>query len=55
MKKIDELKLSLIVWKRSKSVSKATDICEWLFEELIGRNGKTADATPTEDTIEDKK
>lgn len=55
MTKLDELKVNLIVWKRTKSVSKATDICEWLVRELrIGGNGKTTDATPIEGKIENK-
>lgn len=55
MSKLDELKIKLIVWNRTKSVPKSYEICDWLYKELIGRNGKTADATPTEATIEDKK
>lgn len=53
MTKLDELKINLIVWKRTKSVAKATDICNWLYQQLgIGGNGKATDATPKEGKIE---
>lgn len=54
MTKLDELKVNLIVWKRSKSISKASEICGWLYEQLIGGNGKTTDATQKKGTIENK-
>lgn len=58
MSKLDELKINLIVFKRTRDISKAVDICDWLIDELkvggesFGRNGKTTDATPTEERIE---
>lgn len=55
LKKIDELKINLIVWKRTKSIEKAYNICDWLYAELIGRDGKTTDATPKKYKIESKK
>jgi hypothetical protein len=60
MSKLDELKVKLIIFKRTRSISTAVDICDWLVNELkvggdsFGGNGKTTDATPTESTIEDK-
>lgn len=44
MKKLEELKLNLIVWNRTKDLSKANDICEMLYKELVER-GKTTNAT----------
>lgn len=55
MRKIDELKVSLVMWHCTKSVSEASDICEWLYEELIGGDdGKTTDATPKQNKIGSK-
>lgn len=33
--KLLELKLRLLEWKRTKSITCATDICEYLYNELI--------------------
>lgn len=60
MTKLDELKINLILFKRTRSIPQAVDICDWLIRELkiggesFGGNGKTTDATPTESTIESK-
>ena len=45
MKKLEELKISLIVWHRTKEIAKATEICEILYRELVER-GKTTNDTP---------
>lgn len=55
MSKIDELKIMLTVWHRNRSVSEASDICTWLYGELIGGDdGKTTDATPKQNKIGSK-
>lgn len=55
MRKIDELKISLIVFKRTRDISKAVDICDWLVKELgIGGKG-FGDATPSKPKIGGKK
>lgn len=51
MSKLDELKINLIIWNRTREISKATDICAWLYQELVER-GKTTNDTPTEERIE---
>ena len=43
MSKLDELKLKLLEYKRSKSISKAVDICEYLYEELIAKQSEVKD------------
>ena len=43
MTKLDELKLMLLEYKRSKSISKAVDICEYLYEELITKHSEVLD------------
>ena len=35
MTKLEQLKIALIEFNRSKSIAKATSICKWLHEELI--------------------
>ena len=60
MSKLDELKINLIVFKRTRSIPQAVDICDWLIRELhvggesFGGNGKTTDATPNAGKIENK-
>lgn len=60
MTKLEELKINLLVFKRTRSIPKAYDICDWLIKELqiggqsFGGDGKTTDATPEERTIESK-
>ena len=54
MKKLEELKINLIIWNRTKSTSKAYEICEMLYGELVER-GKTTNATHKKDTIEKRK
>ena len=51
MKKLEELKISLIVWHRTKEIAKATEICEILYRELVER-GKTTNTTQKKDKIE---
>lgn len=51
MRKLEELKLNLIIWKRTKSTAKAYEICEMLYGELVER-GKTTNDTPKKDRIE---
>ena len=45
MKKLEELKINLIIWKRTKDIAKASEICEMLYRELVER-GKTTNDTP---------
>lgn len=58
MTKLDELKINLIIFKRTRSIPHAVDICDWLIKELkiggesFGGNGKTTDATPEPERIE---
>lgn len=60
MTKLEELKINLLVFKRTRSVAKAYEICDWLISELklggqsFGGDGKTTDATLEERTIESK-
>ncbi len=60
MTKLEELKINLLVFKRTRSMSKAYEICDWLVSELklggqsFGGDGKTTDATLEERTIESK-
>jgi hypothetical protein len=35
MTKLDELKVKLIQYNRTKSITIANDICRWLYKELI--------------------
>lgn len=35
MTKLDELKVKLIQYNRTKSISEANDICHWLYKELV--------------------
>lgn len=35
MTRLDRLKIELIKYNRSRSITKAVDICEWLCKELI--------------------
>lgn len=35
MSKIDELKVKLIEYSRTKDIALANDICHWLYRELI--------------------
>lgn len=35
MSKIDELKVKLIEYSRTKDIALASDICKWLYKELI--------------------
>lgn len=44
MTKLDELKLKLLEYKRSKSITQAVDICEYLYNELIKNNSEVNDA-----------
>lgn len=43
MTKLDELKLMLLEYKRSKSLVKATEICEYLYDELIKKHSEVLD------------
>lgn len=35
MTKLDELKVKLVQYNRTRSIAKATSICKWLHKELI--------------------
>jgi hypothetical protein len=35
MTKLDEFKVKLIQYNRTKSITEAHDICRWLYKELI--------------------
>ena len=35
MTKLDKLKIELIKYNRSRNITKAVGICEWLYKELI--------------------
>ena len=50
MSKLDELKINLIIWNRTREISKATDICAWLYQELV-EHGKTTNDTLKEGKI----
>lgn len=50
MSKLEELKFNLIIWKRTKSTTKAYEICEMLYRELVER-GKTTNDTLKEGRI----
>ena len=38
MTKLENLKLKLLEYKRTKSIVDAVDICNWLYAELIKKN-----------------
>lgn len=40
MTQLDELKLKLLEYKRTKSLTKAVDICEYLYDELIKKHSE---------------
>lgn len=40
MTKLDELKLKLLEYKRTKSITLAVDICEYLYDELIKKHSE---------------
>lgn len=40
MTQLDELKLKLLEYKRTKSLTKAIDICEYLYDELIKKHSE---------------
>lgn len=50
MSKLEELKFNLIIWHRTKDLSKASDICEMLYQELV-EHGKTTNDTLKEGRI----
>lgn len=43
MTHLDELKLKLLEYKRTKSIVKAVDICEYLYNELIKKYSELED------------
>ena len=43
MTKLDELKLMLLEYKRSRSLVQATDICDYLYDELIKKHSEVKD------------
>ena len=40
MTKLDELKLKLLEYRRTKSITQAVDICEYLYDELIKKHSE---------------